>query len=221
MRVCGEAKCIKVIQNRKNLGAYASRNIGMCAATGEFLTVMDADDWAHPQKIEKQVAPLLFNRALKGTISHWVRCSKTLEFSRLRAGGALVHRNVSSLLLRREVIDTHGGWDEVKVNADTEFYERCLKKYGRAAIKEILPDVPLSFGRTHTSSLTQSSDTHLVTQYGGVRKQYMDFARIWHKKADKLIAPSQLKPRPFPVPPIMLKKKISSMLSNLLDGVRH
>ncbi|AMJ88203.1 glycosyltransferase [Alteromonas sp. Mac1] len=207
MRICGVAECIKIIQNKKNLGAYASRNIGMCAATGEFLTVMDADDWAHPQKIEKQVSPLLFNRALKGTISHWVRCSKSLEFSRLRAGAALVHRNVSSLCLRREVVDTLGGWDEVKVNADTEFYERCLKKYGGAAIKEILPEVPLSFGRTHTSSLTQSSDTHLVTQYGGVRKQYMDFARIWHKTADKLIAPSQLKPRPFPVPPIMLKEK--------------
>jgi glycosyltransferase involved in cell wall biosynthesis len=195
--------CVKVIKNNENKGAYATRNLGMSLATGDFLTVMDADDWAHPQKIEKQVIPLLFNRSLKGTVSHWVRCTEDLNFSRLRAGNSWVHRNVSSLLVRKDVVAKLGGWDEVKVNADTEFYERCLAKFGQAAIKEVMPDVPLSFGRTHAASLTQNAETHLVTQYGGVRKQYMDCARAWHKNSPdlKLLRDDQ---RTFPIPPSML-----------------
>ncbi|WP_334059921.1 glycosyltransferase [Alteromonas sp. S005] len=202
-RLYGGIERVRVIKNNKNKGAYATRNLGMSMANGDFLTVMDADDWAHPQKIEKQVTPLLFNRSLKGTVSHWVRCTEGLKFSRLRAGNSWVHRNVSSLLVRKDVVATLGGWDEVKVNADTEFYERCLAKFGETAIKEVMPDVPLSFGRTHALSLTQNAETHLVTQYGGVRKQYMDFARAWHKNSPdlKLLRDGQ---RPFPVPPSML-----------------
>jgi glycosyltransferase involved in cell wall biosynthesis len=197
--MCG----LKVVSNKSNRGAYATRNLGMSLARGDFLTVMDADDWAHPQKIEKQVTPLLFSHSLKGTVSHWVRCTEDLKFSRLRAGNSWVHRNVSSLLVRKDVVAALGDWDEVKVNADTEFYERCIAKFGQAAIKEVMPDVPLSFGRTHASSLTQNAETHLITQYGGVRKQYMDCARAWHKNSPslKLLRNEQ---RPFPVPPSML-----------------
>ena len=202
-RLFGGVDRVRVIKNNKNKGAYATRNLGMSLANGDFLTVMDADDWAHPQKIEKQVNPLLFSHSLKGTVSHWVRCTEDLKFSRLRSGNSWVHRNVSSLLIRKDVVATLGGWDEVKVNADTEFYERCLAKFGQAAIKEVMPDVPLSFGRAHAASLTQNAETHLVTQYGGVRKQYMDCARAWHKNSPglKLLRDEQ---RPFPVPPSIL-----------------
>lgn len=205
--ICRNEPTIRLINNTKNLGAYTSRNIGMKASTGEYLTVMDADDYAHPQKIEKQVLPLLFGRKVKGTVSHWVRCDENLNFSAIRTGRSWVHRNISSLMVKREVLSILGGWDEVTVNADTEFYERLRNKFGPHSIKEILPDVPMSFGRTHFSSLTQNKLTHTVTQYGGVRKQYMDFARAWHKKAVKLVTPSKLKSRPFPVPPIMLKEE--------------
>ena len=90
------------------------------------------------------------------------------------------------------------------MNADTEFYERCLAKFGLSAIKEIMPGIPLSFGRVHTSSLTQNTETHLVTQYGGIRKQYMDFARVWHKNSSNLKLLSEPKLRTFPAPPSML-----------------
>ena len=215
VRLYSDINCIRIIKNNENKGAYASRNLGMSLATGDFLTVMDADDWAHPQKIEKQITPLLFNRSLKGTVSHWVRCTEDLKFSKLRAGSSWIHRNVSSLLIRKDVVATIGGWDEVKVNADTEFYERCLAKFGRAAIKEVIPDVPLSFGRTHASSLTQNAETHLVTQYGGVRKQHMDFARAWHKNSPDLKL-SRDEQRSFPVPLSMLlaSSKLSFVRAN-------
>lgn len=203
-RLYSGVECIKVCRNNENKGAYATRNLGMTLASGDFLTVMDADDWAHPQKIEKQIVPLLFNSSLKGSVSQWVRCTEDLKFSKLRAGSSWVHRNVSSLLIRKEVIAALGGWDEVRVNADTEFYERCIAKFGVASIKEVLPGTPLAFGRTHASSLTQNAETHLVTQYGGVRKQYMDFARAWHKNSSDIKLSSKSATRKFPVPPTMM-----------------
>ncbi|WP_273346567.1 glycosyltransferase [Alteromonas australica] len=203
---CEKYPFIKVINNSVNKGAYASRNIGMQCAVGDFLTVMDADDWAHPQKIEKQTLPFLFKRKLKGTLSHWVRSSNDLHFSTTKSSKSWVHRNVSSLLIKRDVYQTLGGWDEIAANADTEFYERMKCVFGKPSVLEVMPDIPLSFGRSHSSSLTQSKDTHLVTQYGGVRKQYMDFARIWHRHSTELYNPSVCNSRPFPVPPTLLKQ---------------
>ncbi|CAI3967600.1 MAG: hypothetical protein Altm2KO_20320 [Alteromonas macleodii] len=195
---------VHVITNDQNFGAYKTRNIGVEAASGDFVTVIDADDWAHPQKIEKQLFPLFLNSSLIATLSHWVRCDNDLNFVSMRNYNGWVHRNVSSLLLRKDSVTMLGGWDEVKVNADTEFYERCLAKFGLSAIKEIMPGIPLSFGRVHTSSLTQNTETHLVTQYGGIRKQYMDFARVWHKNSSNLKLLSEPKLRTFPAPPSML-----------------
>lgn len=205
---------LKVISNKFNQGAYASRNIAMSLVKGNFITVMDADDWAHPQKIEKQIIPLLLNKSLKGTISHLARCTENLHFSKLRAGRSWIQRNVSSLLVRKEVVTALGGWDEVKVNADTEFYERCLAKFSKAAIKEVMPDIPLSLARTHMGSLTQSAETHLVTQYGGLRKQYMDFARAWHKNSSDLILSKQPGKRSFPAPPCMILRSYGTSLVN-------
>ena len=194
---------LKVIKNRKNMGAYTSRNLGVEASVGDFVAVMDADDWAHPQKIEKQIIPLLLNQNLQATISHWVRCSDALNCSKVRAGRSWVHRNVSSLLIRKSVLSFLNGWDKVRVNADTEFYERLIAKFGKRSILEVLPDVPLSLGRNQTTSLTQTSETHLVTQFGGIRKIYMDFARMWHMNTEKYDNPSSRDDRPFPVPPEM------------------
>ncbi|WP_418647171.1 glycosyltransferase family 2 protein [Thauera butanivorans] len=45
---------IKLI-NRPNGGASAARNTGIDSASGEFIAFLDADDYWHPSKIEKQI----------------------------------------------------------------------------------------------------------------------------------------------------------------------
>ena len=37
-----------------NGGAYVARNRGLAEAHGEFVTLHDADDWSHPDKIAAQ-----------------------------------------------------------------------------------------------------------------------------------------------------------------------
>ena len=190
---------IKIVTNTENIGAYPTRNRGVKLASGDFITVMDADDWAHPQKIEKQVLPLIEQQLLIGTLSHWVRCNENLEFTRLRVDQSWVYRNVSSLMVRASVFDTVGYWDELKASADTEFYLRLIANYGEASLREVYSDVPLSFGRVHGNSLTQSSKTHLVTQFGGPRQEHLAYARLWHANAPKPLYFDPSAPS-FPVP---------------------
>ncbi|WP_429189238.1 glycosyltransferase [Aeromonas veronii] len=205
---CGQIlkiKDCKIIYNYVNQGTYGARNHGLKYATGEFITVHDADDWSHPQKLEMQVKALLDNPEAVASVSHWARCTTDMQFE-TRPDGTVVHRNISSLMIRREVFERLGYWDRVSVNADTEYYYRILAAYGPESIVEVLPGVPLALGRRHEGSLTMQPETHWRTQFGGVRKEYMDAAHEWHKecaKSNEWYMPFAPTERPFPVPELI------------------
>jgi glycosyltransferase involved in cell wall biosynthesis len=187
------------------VGTYGARNHGLKMAKGDFITVHDADDWSHPQKLEMQVKALLDNPNAVASVSHWARCTTDMQFE-TRPDGSVVHRNISSLMIRREVFERLGYWDRVSVNADTEYYYRILAAYGPDSIVEVLPGVPLALGRRHAGSLTMQPETHWKTQFGGVRKDYMDAAHAWHKECARTgnwYMPFAPKERPFPVPELI------------------
>lgn len=202
-RASREGRSLRLITHARNQGAYAARNSGLAAATGAFITTHDADDWSHPLKIALQVQALLRDRRRQASVSHWVRCSSELVFGRWRIEEGWIHQNVSSLMFRRSVFERLGFWDRVSVGADTEYYYRILRRYGQAAITEVQPGVPLTFGRIDPLSLTQRSETHLRTQFGGVRRDYEEAFRRWHTAAadDELYVPEQPPARPFAAPP--------------------
>jgi hypothetical protein len=161
----GQRRYWRVVHHAQNQGAYAARNTGVQQARGAFITVHDADDWSHPQKIELQAQRLRSNRRLKGTLSQWARLSQEGQFSRWRIEEGWVYRNVSSLMIRASVLKTLGYWDDVRVNADTEYYDRVRAAFGPDSLVEVMPGVPLAFGRHDPASLSQSSATHLRTQF--------------------------------------------------------
>lgn len=53
-------KRVKIVQNRENIGAGASRRIGIEASKGEFVLLLDGDDWLEPDFIEA-----LYKRAME------------------------------------------------------------------------------------------------------------------------------------------------------------
>jgi len=63
---------IKVISLKNNVGRPAARNIGIEAATGDFITLMDADDECSPKRISKQLDAIIKNGAntVSGT---WIK----------------------------------------------------------------------------------------------------------------------------------------------------
>ncbi|MBE0465003.1 MAG: glycosyltransferase family 2 protein [Halomonadaceae bacterium] len=195
----------RVLAQPRNQGAYAARNRGLAASKGAFITVHDSDDWSHPQKIELQVKGLKTQPAWKACFSDWVRCSTELMFNRwrLEALDGWIYRNTSSFMFRREVFETLGFWDVVRVDADTEYFQRFTAAFGVKAFGGVKRGVPLAFGRSLPTSLSQAGPTHLVTQFKGVRCEYREAAAQWHAGADQ---PSDLylsdnpKTRPFPSP---------------------
>jgi glycosyltransferase involved in cell wall biosynthesis len=59
-----------IIQTPQNSGAAISRNLGIKSAKGEYIAFMDADDWSHPQRLEKQIT-FLDNNPPMGMVGTW------------------------------------------------------------------------------------------------------------------------------------------------------
>nr|WP_136251671.1 glycosyltransferase [Ningiella ruwaisensis] len=204
---CRNGKEFKLEIKNRNAGAYSARNHGMSIATGDFLTVHDADDYSHPQKIALQ-AEAIEKYKKQASVSSWVRCSEELVFQHWRVEESLIHRNVSSLMISRKIFDELGYWDQVRFGADTEYYERVIMRYGRESIIEVLQDVPLSFGLSDSNSLTNKRQSHRITEFFGVRKDYLDSARIWHRSSDaSLYLDKDFVIRPFPIPDSLLTSR--------------
>ena len=51
----GDNKKIKIIKNKRNVGAGQSRNIGIKESKNSIVTFIDSDDTWHPQKLSKQL----------------------------------------------------------------------------------------------------------------------------------------------------------------------
>jgi glycosyltransferase involved in cell wall biosynthesis len=191
------------IKHTKNLGAYGARNTGLYQASGEYITINDSDDWAHPQKLEIQIQSMLSDGSTIANTSNLIRVSEDLYFfGAWIIGKDLIRENRSSLLFHRSFIHFLGGWDMVRVSADSEFIERIKHIFGPASIKNILPAVPLTFCLDLSTNLTKKSDSHLKTLYFGKRGDYTEIAKWWRNHT--IIPHLKLDPtsekRPFQIP---------------------
>lgn len=95
--------------NMRVCRVFIAEGIGLLFAMGEFVTCHDSDDWSHPLRIERQVVPLLKNKRLVFTTSHWVRMQNDGIYY-ARPVYPLMRINSASYLSRRElVIENAGG----------------------------------------------------------------------------------------------------------------
>lgn len=194
---------IQLLDGSAEPGAYPARNIGLASAQGAFITLLDADDWAHPVRIARQVRALMQAPEKAASVSHWVRTEPDLSFTRWWGDSGLIHRNASSLLIRAELRDRLGYWDRARAGADSEYYARIRAVYGAQTITEVSPGLPLSFGRVSATSLTQSRATAITSQYQGPRRDYDRAGRRWHARLPEskaLPLPQYPERRPFPIP---------------------
>ncbi|TQE92819.1 MAG: glycosyltransferase family 2 protein, partial [Spiribacter salinus] len=207
---------VKALQQSENRGAYSARNRALRAARGDFVTVHDADDWSHPQKIEIQARDLMQASERIANITCWVRASRELFFhGTTRPSNKLVQLNHSSLMLRRETLEHLGGWDEVRVAADSELMRRIEHHYGPGCVHTLLPDVPLAFA-LQESSLTRSGMTHVHTLYHGVRREYHVASMHWLTTL-KDTAPAHCPDeRSFPAPGFILPHRREELVLDLV-----
>ncbi len=198
---------IRLLRMERNGGAYVARNHGLDLATGEFVTIHDADDWSHPLKIETQVRYLQGNRGVMGCTSEQARAMSDLSFRRWTGQGRLVIQNTSSFMFRREPVrEELGYWDTVRFAADSEFIRRIIRVFGRKAVVQ-LDTGPLSFQRDSETSVVADDIKGMNGFYYGVRKEYFDAQMHYHASGGSLKYENDAENRPFPVPAMMQPHK--------------
>ena len=143
-------KRIKHIRNKENLGGSISLNVGLNAATGKYIAILDDDDaWISKEKLSQQAKFLEENPdyVLVGTNAIVIDYDSGREIVRSRApyDDETIRRNFllsnpithSSILCRRSAISKAGGYDKILTRGKD--YDLLLKlgKIGKLAV---LPD---------------------------------------------------------------------------------
>lgn len=194
---------VHLLRTPQNDGPYVARNVGLLAATGEFVTCNDSDDWSHPEKIERQVTHLMENPDVVANISKWARITNNLKAFRRGNPGFYIQLNLSSLMFRRKVVmQKLGFWDSVRFGADSEFYKRIQRDFGQNALVEI--PLLLSLARSSETSLTENKKFGYPGFPMGARREYAESSSFYHRSDKKLKYSFPMEERPFPVPEAML-----------------
>lgn len=194
---------IRMLGLAENRGAYGARNAGLEVAKGTFVTLLDADDWCHPQRLERQVAALNDCPWQVGCMTLQARCDNELAITRWTGTGEIAHENLSSLMLPTEIVrDRLGGWDPVRVSADSELLRRVRRLFGDGAVTT-LPNSFLGLQRDGTGNATQDTATGMRWFYYGARREYFEAQTAHHAKA-AILRYQPGNERPFPAPKGML-----------------
>lgn len=174
----------RVLRNRVNVGPYVSKNMALSMARGEYITCHDADDWAHPQRLENQVDALLAADG-RACVASWLRLDQAGAFGgftsigRQSHDGALRIAHVTCMIeaefMRRYV----GHWDCVRFGADGEMLERLEGLLGQ----DLLRPRQLSVFSLDTPRSLTNDTVHGISRTAGLsatRREYRDAWRRWH-----------------------------------------
>ncbi|HIZ97716.1 MAG TPA: glycosyltransferase family 2 protein [Candidatus Janibacter merdipullorum] len=179
----------RVITRRRNGGAYRARNLGVAEAKGDFLAFLDADDWCHPERIERQVIPLLADPDAVGTHALAIRADEDLRLAWL--GYPAVRHNACGLVMPRSTRERVGTFDDVRKSADSEYNARI-----EAVTGQVPPMVtpPLQITRLRSGSLSRS-DFGVGWGVGG-RLAYRSAYKSWHRYLASVRARRELPGQP-------------------------
>jgi glycosyltransferase involved in cell wall biosynthesis len=205
---CYKDPRIRKLTVEENSGMFVAQNYALQEARGSYVTCHDADDWSHPQKIERQALHLLENPEVIGNKSEQVRLTADFKVHRRGKYGKLILENTSSFMFRREpVMEQIGYWDCVRFYADNEFIRRIRRKFGKDSVIN-LKTGPLAFVRQHDDSLTGHEYFGKHGYIMGVNKHYRECQMNYHQKTDSLYYHFPQFARPFPAPEPMWPKRV-------------
>jgi glycosyltransferase involved in cell wall biosynthesis len=141
---------IRVLRQDTRRGVSAARNVGLQAARGEWLALLDADDLWLPEKLARQMAyladrpELLICQTEEIWVRRGVRVNKPLSH-RMAAGHIFLPSlerclvSPSAVVLHRGLLDRHGGFDEALPAAeDYDLWLRLSWRYEVGLVPEPL-----------------------------------------------------------------------------------
>ncbi|MBI3519729.1 MAG: glycosyltransferase family 2 protein, partial [Bacteroidetes bacterium] len=136
--------------SQKNMGAAAARNLGLKNASGDYIQYLDADDILHEDKLLIQLEAMQKDAA-DLSFCFWGRFTQSVEdvqpfifrhidYSDIKNGKDIMRSYgmkgisgaIHSMLVRRDVIEKTGEWNETLTNNDDgEYFTRlylCAQK---------------------------------------------------------------------------------------------
>lgn len=170
----------RVVALSNNQGAYSARNEGLKVARGELVTCHDADDWAHPLRLELQAKDLLSEADTVANISSLCRVDRNLEFKNRNsiANPNFVYPAFVTLMFKRApVLEKVGFWDRVRKAGDSELISR-IKLVFDQDIPVVRPRLPLTFAMLDENSLSgrELFRGYLHPERGIYQRRYSE----WH-----------------------------------------
>jgi glycosyltransferase involved in cell wall biosynthesis len=145
-------KRIRHFKFNKNRGRGAARQYGLEQANGEFLAMVDADDWLYPEKLEKQIEIMVSEPHAVMVAGPLAITDRKNEIVGVRSGITVkapycLHYPSRSMIkplfthapsmLRIEVVRKEGYRVDIKVGEDAEFLMRVIQRYPVAIMKNI------------------------------------------------------------------------------------
>lgn len=128
---------VVALRNDRNVGPYVSKNLGLMRSRGDYVTGHDADDWAHPQRVEHHVRHVQATEGgLPASIGYMIRMKPDGRFSRISRVNAYSPDGfgrvafISCLFEARFLKERLGYWDTTRFGADSEMITRARLAMG-------------------------------------------------------------------------------------------
>lgn len=192
---------LRIRRNSVNAGPYVAKNLAVDMAQGSWITGHDADDWAHPRRIEAHMHDVMAApTAPRASLTYMVRIQPSGRFdtitqmSDFSPDGVTRVSSISTLFagdfLRRDL----GYWDSVRYGADSEMIARARKILGDEFRQ--YPQIGMICLSTETG-LTNRADSGLRSNEGRPVRNRSAYKTAWTKAHKSAKNPSGLF-LPFP-----------------------
>jgi len=173
-------KRIKVLINKKNLGAGLSRNYAIKNSNGKYIAFLDADDIWNVEKLKKQVS-IMEQKNLSITHTSYKILDKNNNYATIRIAKNLDYKKLlkscdvglSTVMIKKNLFSKKNKFSNLKTKEDYVLWLLLTKSgYIFYPIKEILTSWRIS-----QNSLSSSVSRKLIDGFN-VYYKYMKFSFI-------------------------------------------